>query len=196
MDENTINIGNDILVSTTDFQDLFNRDFPYLPVYVEGKAYFTNDIVYYEPNFYQSLVDNNTELPTNTTNWQVINDSVNNYIQDSDIMRAFNEAVINFNVNLFTDQNSAIMVFLYLAAHYLVIDLNNAMNPLALGFMGFTQSKSVGSVSESYGIPQWMLNNQVLSAYAQTGYGRKYLSLIQPYLIGNVLFFNGRTTCG
>lgn len=196
MDENTINIGNDILVSTTDFQDLFNRDFPYLPVYVEGKAYFTNDIVYYEPNFYQSLVDNNTELPTNTTNWQVINDSVNNYIQDSDIMRAFNEAVINFNVNLFTDQNSAIMVFLYLAAHYLVIDLNNAMNPRALGFMGFTQSKSVGSVSESYGIPQWMLNNQVLSAYAQTGYGRKYLSLIQPYLIGNVLFFNGRTTCG
>ncbi len=196
MDENTINIGNDILVSTTDFQDLFSRDFPYLPVYVEGKAYFTNDIVYYEPNFYQSLVDNNTELPTNTTNWQVINDSVNNYIQDSDIMRAFNEAVINFNVNLFTDQNSAIMVFLYLAAHYLVIDLNNAMNPLALGFMGFTQSKSVGSVSESYGIPQWMLNNQALSAYAQTGYGRKYLSLIQPYLIGNVLFFNGRTTCG
>lgn len=196
MDENTINIGNDILVSTTDFQDLFNRDFPYLPVYVEGKAYFTNDIVYYEPNFYQSLVDNNTELPTNTTNWQVINDSVNNYIQDSDIMRAFNEAVINFNVNLFTDQNSAIMVFLYLAAHYLVIDLNNAMNPLALGFMGFTQSKSVGSVSESYGIPQWMLNNQVLSAYAQTGYGRKYLSLMQPYLIGNVLFFSGRTTCG
>lgn len=196
MDENTINIGNDILVSTTDFQDLFSRDFPYLPVYVESKAYFTNDIVYYEPNFYQSLVDNNTELPTNTTNWQVINDSVNNYIQDSDIMRAFNEAVINFNVNLFTDQNSAIMVFLYLAAHYLVIDLNNAMNPLALGFMGFTQSKSVGSVSESYGIPQWMLNNQALSAYAQTGYGRKYLSLIQPYLIGNVLFFNGRTTCG
>lgn len=196
MDENTINIGNDILVSTTDFQDLFSRDFPYLPVYVEGKAYFTNDIVYYEPNFYQSLVDNNTELPTNTTNWQVINNSVNNYIQDSDIMRAFNEAVINFNVNLFTDQNSAIMVFLYLAAHYLVIDLNNAMNPLALGFMGFTQSKSVGSVSESYGIPQWMLNNQVLSAYAQTGYGRKYLSLIQPYLIGNVLFFPGRTTCG
>lgn len=196
MDENTINIGNDIVVSATDFQNLFTRDFPYLPVYVEGKAYFTNDIVYYEPNFYQSLVDNNTALPTDTTNWQVINDSVNNYIQDSDIMRAFNEAVINFNVNLFTDSNSAIMVFLYLAAHYLVIDLNNAMNPLALGFMGFTQSKSVGSVSESYGIPQWMLNNQILSAYAQTGYGRKYLSLIQPYLIGNVLFFPGRTTCG
>lgn len=183
-------------VTVDDFKTLFARDFPYLPVYVEGKAYFTNDIVYYEPNFYQSLVDNNTELPTNTTNWQVINDSVNNYIQDSDIERAFAEAKVNFNPNLFTDDDTVKMVFLYLAAHYLVIDLNNAMNPLALGFMGFTQSKSVGSVSESYGIPQWMLNNQVLSAYAQTGYGRKYLSLIHPYLIGNVLFFPGRTTCG
>ena len=196
MDENTINIGNDIVVSTTDFQNLFTRDFPYLPVYVEGKAYFTNDIVYYEPNFYQSLVDNNTALPTDTTNWQVINDSVNNYIQDSDIMRAFNEAVINYNVNLFTDSNSAIMVFLYLAAHYLVIDLNNAMNPLALGFMGFTQSKSVGSISESYAVPQWVTNNAILSQYVQTGFGRKYLSLIQPYLVGNIIFVPGRTTCG
>ena len=196
MDENTINIGNDIVVSTTDFQNLFTRDFPYLPVYVEGKAYFTNDIVYYEPNFYQSLVDNNTALPTDTTNWQVINDSVNNYIQDSDIMRAFNEAVINFNANLFTDQNSAIMVFLYLAAHYLVIDLNNAANPLAMGFIGFTQSKSVGSISESYAVPQWVTNNAILSQYVQTGFGRKYLSLIQPYLVGNIIFVPGRTTCG
>lgn len=196
MDENTINIGNDIVVSTTDFQNLFTRDFPYLPVYVEGKAYFTNDIVYYEPNFYQSLVDNNTALPTDTTNWQVINDSVNNYIQDSDIMRAFNEAVINFNVNLFIDSNSAIMVFLYLAAHYLVIDLNNAMNPLALGFMGFTQSKSVGSVSQSFALPDFVTKNAVLSQYMQTGYGAKYVSLIYPYLIGNVLFFKGKTTCG
>ena len=183
-------------VTVDDFKTLFARDFPYLPVYVEGKAYFTNDIVYYEPNFYQSLVDNNTELPTNTTNWQVINDSVNNYIQDSDIMRAFNEAVINFNANLFTDQNSAIMVFLYLAAHYLVIDLNNAANPLAMGFIGFTQSKSVGSVSQSFALPDFVTKNAALSQYMQTGYGAKYVSLIYPYLIGNVLFFPGRTTCG
>lgn len=196
MDENTINIGNNILVSTTDFQDLFNRDFPYLPVYVEGKAYFTNDIVYYEPNFYQSLVDNNTELPTNTTNWQVINDSVDNYIQDSDIERAFAEAKVNFNPNLFTDDTTATMVFLYLAAHYLVIDLNNAANPLAMGFIGFTQSKSVGSVSESYALPSFATNNQVLSQYMQTGYGRKYVSLISPYLIGNIMLIRGRTTIG
>ena len=190
MEENTIIIGDNIEVTTDDFKNLFTRDFPYLPVYIEGKTYFKDDEVYFEPNFYKSLTDGNTTEPTDTTNWEAVNDSVDNYIQDSDIMRAFKEAKVNFNAGLFGDDDTVKMVFLYLAAHYLVIDLNNAMNPMAMGFMGFTQSKSVGSVSESYAVPQWMLNN------AQTGYGRKYLSLIQPYLVGNIIFVPGRTTYG
>lgn len=196
MEDNFIIIGDNIEVTTDDFKNLFTRDFPYLPVYVEGKAYFKDDEVYYAPNFYKSLTDGNTTLPTDTTNWALANDSVDNYIQDSDILRAFNEAKVNFNAGLFGDDNTVKMVFLYLAAHYLVIDLNNAMNPLAMGFMGFTQSKSVGSVSESYAVPQYMLNNAILSQYATTGYGRKYLSLIQPYLVGNIIFCPGRTTYG
>lgn len=183
-------------ITVDDFKNLFMRDFPYLPLYQEGKAYFINDIVYFNNNFYKSLIDANLTTPEDTENWELTNESVDNYIQDSDILRAFAEAKINFNPNFFKDDKTAIMVFCYLAAHYLIIDLNNASNPLALGFMGFTQSKSVGSVSESYGIPQWMLNNQILSAYAQTGYGRKYLSLIQPYLIGNIILTPGRTTFG
>ena len=196
MEENTIIISDNIEVTTDDFKNLFTRDFPYLPVYVEGKAYFKDDEVYYTPNFYKSLTDGNTTLPTDTTNWSLVNDSVDNYIQDADIMRAFKEANVNFNTALFGDNDTIKMVFLYLAAHYLVIDLNNAMNPLGMGFMGFTQSKSVGSVSEGYAVPQWMLNNAILSQYAQTGYGRKYLSLIQPYLVGNIIFVPGRTTVG
>lgn len=196
MEDNSIIIGDNIEVTTDDFKNLFARDFPYLSVYVEGKAYFKDDEVYYAPNFYKSLTDGNTTLPTDTTNWSLVNDSVDNYIQDSDILRAFNEAKVNFNAGLFGDDNTVKMVFLYLAAHYLVIDLNNAMNPLAMGFMGFTQSKSVGSVSESYAVPQYMLNNAILSQYATTGYGRKYLSLIQPYLVGNIIFCPGRTTYG
>lgn len=196
MEDNFIIIGDNIEVTTDDFKTLFTRDFPYLPVYVEGKAYFKDDEVYYAPNFYKSLIDGNTTLPTDTTNWSLVNDSADNYIQDADIMRAFNEAKVNFNAALFGDDDTVKMVFLYLAAHYLVIDLNNAMNPLSMGFMGFTQSKSVGSVSESYAVPQWMLNNAILSQYATTGYGRKYLSLIQPYLVGNIIFVPGRTTYG
>lgn len=196
MEDNFIIIGDNIEVTTDDFKNLFTRDFPYLPAYVEGKAYFKDDEVYYAPNFYKSLTDGNTTLPTDITNWEVVNDSVDNYIQDSDILRAFNEAKVNFNSSLFGDDDTIKMVFLYLAAHYLVIDLNNAMNPLGMGYMGFTQSKSVGSVSESYTIPQFMTNNAILSQYATTGYGRKYLSLLQPYLVGNIIFCPGRTTYG
>lgn len=183
-------------ITVDDFKNLFKRDFPYLPVYIENKAYFAGDEVYYEPNFYKSLTDGNTTLPTNTTNWELVNDTVDNYIQDSDILRAFNEAKINFNANLFSDDDTIKMVFLYLAAHYLVVDLNNSMNPLAMGFMGFTQSKSVGSVSQSFALPDFVTKNAVLSQYMQTGYGAKYVSLIYPYLIGNVVLIKGRTTLG
>ena len=196
MDENSIIIGDNIEVTTDDFKNLFTRDFPYLPLYIEGKTYFKDDEVYFNSNFYKSLTDGNTTEPTDTTNWEIVKDSVDNYIQDSDIMRAFKEAKVNFNAGLFGDDDTVKMVFLYLAAHYLVIDLNNAMNPMAMGFIGFTQSKSVGSVSESYMVPAWIQNNKILGQFAQTGYGRKYLSLIQPYLVGNIIFCPGRTTYG
>lgn len=180
-------------VTVDEFKALFTRDFPYLPEWVYGKAYFVDDIVYVAPNFYQALANTTDEPPSD--NWQLYNDNVFNYISDNDISRAFAEAKVNFNPQLFTCEAKS-MIFCYLAAHYLVIDLNNAQNPLALGFMGFTQSKHVGSVSESYGIPQWMMNNSKLSLYAQTGYGRKYLSLIQPYLTGNLIYTPGAINFG
>lgn len=182
-------------ITVEDFKNLFTRDFPYLPLYVEGKAYFKDDVVYVEPNFYKCLNDGTTTAPPGE-NWELTNDSTDNYISDSNIERAFAEAKINFNPNFFTDDETVIMVFCYLAAHYLVIDLNNASNPLGMGFMGFTQSKSVGSVSESYMVPTWIQNNRILGQYAQTGYGRKYISLISPYLIGNIIYTAGRTTFG
>lgn len=177
-------------ITVEDFKALFTRDFPYLPEWEYGKVYFKDDIVYSDGNFYQSKINNNTDEPP-SVNWQAYNDNEANYISDNDISRAFVEAKINFNPQLFSSCETMSMVFCYLAAHYLVIDLNNAQNPLALGFMGFTQSKSVGSVSESFLIPAWVQNNRMLSMYAQTGYGRKYLSLIQPYLTGNIIFTRG-----
>lgn len=182
-------------ITVDDFKALFTRDFPYVPFWQYGKSYFKGDIVYSGDNFYQSKIDANTDEPP-TTNWQLYNDNLFNYISDEDISRAFVEAKINFNPQLFPNCETMQLTFCYLAAHYLVIDLNNAQNPLALGFMGFTQSKHVGSVSESYGIPQWIMSNSKLSLYAQTGYGRKYLSLIQPYLTGNIIYTPGRISFG
>lgn len=182
-------------ITVGDFKALFTRDFPYLPEWVYGKVYFKDDIVYTDNNFYQSKIDNNIDEPP-STNWQLYNGNELNYISDEDISRAFLEAKINFNSSLFANCNEMRLAFCYLAAHYLVIDLNNASNPLALGVLGFTQSKHVGSVSESYGIPQWILNDKILSLYAQTGYGRKYLSLILPYLVGNIIYTPGRIYFG
>lgn len=182
-------------ISVEGFKAQFTRDFPYLPVWDGDKVYFKGDIVYYLNAFYQSLVDANDDIPTEDS-WTITNQNINNYISDSDIERAFSEAKLNFNPNFFEDDSTAEMVFYYLTAHYLVIDLNNAMNSFSLGFIGYTQSKSVGSVSESYGVPAYMLNNPILSGYAQTGYGRKYLSLIMPYLVGQLIFTPGRTTIG
>lgn len=183
-------------ISVEGFKAQFTRDFPYLPVYNSEKIYFKGDVVYSAPMFYQSLIDGNDYPVTNTVYWALYNDNIQNYITDTDINRAFSEAKLNFNPNFFEDDATAVMVFYYLAAHYLVIDLNNAMNALGLGFIGYTQSKSVGSVSESYGIPAYMLSNPILSGYAQTGYGRKYLSLIMPYLVGQIILTPGRTTIG
>lgn len=182
-------------ITVEDFKALFTRDFPYVPYWQSGKSYLKDDVVYWGDNFYQSKINANTDEPP-TSNWQLYNDSLFNYVTDDDISRAFVEAQINFNPQLFPNCETMRLVFCYLAAHYLVIDLNNAQNPLAFGFMGFTQSKSVGSVSESYGIPQWVMSNPKLSMYAQTGYGRKYLSLIQPYLTGNIIYTPGRITFG
>ena len=190
-------------ISVNGFKTLFKRDFPYLPVWVVNKAYFLNEVVYETLNFYISLDDNNLVQPSvdvaNTDpsyihKWALYNGNVDDYVSDEDIQRAFSEAMVNFNTEFFESDSMAEMAFYYLAAHYLVIDLNNAANSLTLGFGGLTQSKSVGSVSESYAIPQWILNDAILGPYAQTGYGRKYLSLIMPFLIGDIILVRGKTT--
>lgn len=180
-------------ITPEDFKAQFPRFSPmYLPVYVPG-TYFKGDIVFYGQLFYECKVESTNNNPTNTTDWKLYNDSVLNYTQDSDISNAISEAMVNFNESLFPDEPTARLVFLYLVAHYLTVDFNNA---LGVNQIGIVTSKSVGSVSEGYTIPQWLLNNPALSSYATTGYGIKYASLLRPYLIGNVFIAKGRTTLG
>jgi hypothetical protein len=116
------------------------------------------------------------------------------FVTDDDINKAFTEAQANFNVDLFSSDTTLKLCYLYLTAHYLVTDFQIAAQ--GLNSVGYNQvtSRSVGSVSESYAIPDWMLNNPVLSAYATTRYGQKYLSLIRPLLIGHVGIAQGYTT--
>ena len=175
-------------ISVQDFKLQFPRFTPeYLPVYSQG-TYFKDDIVYYESLFYKVKVASTTALPTNTTDWELYNDSVLNYTQDADISNAVAEANINFNEGLFPDAATAKLIFLYLTAHYLTIDFRNALGTNQIGLVA---SKSVGSVSESYTVPNWIINNAGLAPYATTGYGIKYCSLIRPYMVGNVFVVKG-----
>lgn len=116
------------------------------------------------------------------------------YVMDSDITKAFAEATINFNEGLFGTDESLKITFLYLAAHYLVNDLQTAQQ--GAGSNGYfpVNSRSVGGVSESYSIPKWMIDDPILGLYATTRYGQKYISLIKPLLIGNVVVLEGATT--
>lgn len=160
-------------------------------LYIDGKTYFRDNVVYYNNSFYICIVDDTTSDPSATSDWKIYDDSVLNYCQDEDIQEAIQEASINFNKNLFADCTKAKTAFGLLVAHYLTVDFNNA---LGLNGVGITTSKSVGSVSEGYAIPAWLANNQVLSVYATTGYGIKYASILKPLLIGNIMLFKGGPT--
>lgn len=176
------------------FKAQFSSAFPYLPEYIYGKAYFKGDIVYVYPNFYKSLVDANLADVSDTSKWALYPDLEANYCTDSLISEAFGEAKINFDPSLFETCNDTARVFYYLAAHYLVIDINANACPFALGVSGLLNSKSVGSVSASFGLPQWVLNDPNLGLYAQTQFGLKYLSLLLPYMTGQIMLVQGKTT--
>ena len=183
------------------FKSHFYRDFPYLPQFISGKIYFKGDVVYVEPNFYISLVDNNTADVTDSTSWSPHKDSVDSYLTDNDIQKAIYEANLNFNSALFEDMGKCEyvgnknLVFLYLVAFYLVMDIQNAQAGLASqAYNSFVASKSVGNVSESYGIPSWVANNPMYSIYLSNGYGKKYLTYLIPHITGWFYCGQGGTT--
>lgn len=183
-------------ITIEQFKEYFFRDFPYLPVWVEGKMYFTGDIVYFNQNFYKSLVDNNTATPNETEMWQATAGKVQDYVTDADITRAMSQAYINANYDFGSTDEERIMIYLHLIAFYLVMDWQNASMGVNSGYSGLVASKSVGDVSESYNFPQWMMNSPLYSLYSSNGFGMKYLSLIIPYLSCTILFSRGRTTWG
>lgn len=183
-------------ITVADFKSLFYRDFSYLPEYNNDELYNAGDRVYYAPTklFYDCKVNGTTGvLPTVSANWDVVSDNIDNYVLDADINKAFDEAKITFNQSLFTTEENIKIGFLYLTAHYLVNDLRAALKGISAIAVFPLQSRSVGSVSESYGIPAKYLSDPVLSFYTQSAYGLKYLNMILPRLVGNVVSVAGGT---
>lgn len=183
-------------VTVADFKGLFRRDFPYLPEYDNTKTYNTGVVVYYATTdlFYQCLQDYTVgHLPTDTAYWVKYDASLDDYVQDDDIDRAFDEAEFNINQGIFSTDAQIQLAYLYVTAHYLVNDMRAAMQGIESSGSFNVSARSVGRVSETYAIPQRYLDSPALSFFTTSAYGMKYLSLVMPHLVGNIGIVGGGT---
>lgn len=88
--------------------------------------------------------------------------------------------------------SEATIAYCYLSAHLLVLSLQNAGGlgaPLSFQGAGSSgggtvESKTVGSVSVTYSIPDRVKNSPSLAQYMRTGYGQKYLQMLAPKIPG------------
>ncbi len=178
-------------VTVADFKAQFPTGFNYLPVWSEDTTYYIGQIVYYpvSQSFYTCKNNGVTSVPTTTSDW-TLNTAVNitDYVSNEAINAAFAEAITVFNTRFNGTDASLKLMYLYLTAHYVVMDARGGGTQS--GASGLVSSRSVGNVSESYVIPKWM-QKEGLSFYTTTYYGYKYLNLTYPYRVGNIAAIRG-----
>jgi len=114
-------------------------------------------------------------------------------VTDADITRAMFEGEVSTNLDVAPDQQTYTMWYLYAAAHFLVMDLRASAQGLEGQYQWTTQSKSVGSVSESFAIPQSIIDNPLLNMWTKTNYGAKLMMMMMPYFIAPIFPVCGRT---
>jgi hypothetical protein len=114
-------------------------------------------------------------------------------VLDADIGKAFGQTNVNINQGLFANQESYNIGYLLLSAHWLVIDLRMASQGINGQFSFLEQSKSVGSVSQAFAIPQRVLDDPYIAMLCKTNYGAKYVQLLLPQLCGQVYIAYGST---
>jgi hypothetical protein len=122
-----------------------------------------------------------------------VNDANNlKYIIDADIQSAINAAQVNFNNCLFGTNTTPI--FMYLAAHTLVMAIRNSSMGLNSQAKFPLEASSVGAVSITNNINERFASDPIFAGLLKTGYGQMYLDLVYPYTVGNVDMSCGRTT--
>lgn len=119
--------------------------------------------------------------------------TANCQVTDADIAKALADTAYFINPALFCSQADYTLGFLTLAAHFLVVNMRASSQGISGSYTWLANSKSVGSVSESFSIPQRILDNPMFAMLAQTNYGAKYLFLVLPKLTGVMFSVYGRT---
>lgn len=120
-------------------------------------------------------------------------DDMGKNVLDADIAKAYQQANINFNEDFWGGQSSFEVGYFYLAAFYLVYDMQSSSQGLASTASWVETAKSVGNVSQSFAIPQRILDNPELAIYSTNKYGLKFLSMILPQLSGQIFGVIGST---
>lgn len=181
-------------ITVTDFKTYFDKDFPYLPIWIDGTIYNKGDKAYYELTklFYICLNDGTVAAPTDTQNWAKTQDNYYDYINDSDIEKAIGQMKCMLPLNRLPETIRE-MAQLWLTAHCLIHDIRCSNAGLASTMVMPVTSRTVGSVSESYGLSQKFLQNPAFAFYVTSNYGLKYLSLVLPYILVTVGVVSGWT---
>ena len=183
-------------ITVEDFKNYFTRPFPYLPVWDATVSYNEAETVYYETTrlFYTANSDSVPAgtLPTNTTYFTKVTDDVYNYISDTDIQNAINLSDTLINVSLF-DDTTLTQAQLYLSAHCLCYLIRATNGGLASRISFPEQSKSAGSISQSFSIPKNYLEKEIYNFYINSEWGLLYLTLFIPRSKGNMAIAYGWT---
>lgn len=179
-------------VTTAQFQALFARDFPYLPVYDPTAIYNICNQAFYNGLFFESKQDGLTAVtPVQGAQWNKVPGDPNNYVSVNDIQNAFNDAQVLFNQSLWGTVQQTTSGYLTLAAHFLSLNMRAAINGIQSVGEQMIASRGAGGVNASYNIPADYAADPVLAQYTTTAYGMKYLSMVLPLLRGNVVPVRG-----
>lgn len=125
-------------------------------------------------------------------------------VRDQDITRAMIQGNTLFNESLWSSDAETKMAFLLVTAHCLVLNVQMAggltSKPSGQGINnkggGIQSSKSVGQVSVNYAIPQSVVDSPILNQFMRTDYGQRYLQLVAPRLVGNMVLLPGLNDTG
>ncbi len=125
-------------------------------------------------------------------------------VRDSDIQNAMDESTAMFPAGLFSGA-SAKQAYLLLSAHFVAVNIQRSggLNAVVTGDgtnnrgMGIISSKSVGQVSVAYEQPPERIKRMAhLLPLWETEFGKKYLMMLQPKLVGAVTVVDGPSDVG
>jgi hypothetical protein len=97
------------------------------------------------------------------------------------------------NSSLFSTQTSYTIAYNLLAAHFMVLNLRASSQGLNGQYNWMQNSKSVGSVTEAFTLPQRVIDNPDFAQYFKTNYGAQYMHLVWPLLAGQMFSVCGGT---